>query len=117
MLLSCVFMSNVVLPESYSLQGPSRGDRELYPGTGVFISNADLLVLVNRANHNGRKLTHLLFDFFHQEIDLTNYTAFTSKGARDGKMQLNKKVLDAIESMYLIHCVVQFLGIVYYILL
>ncbi|XP_078612899.1 uncharacterized protein LOC144882765 isoform X2 [Branchiostoma floridae x Branchiostoma japonicum] len=100
--ISDVIGEEIPPAHSFLALGPDQvaGERELYPGSGVFIHQSDLQILVHRANYSGRQLCHNLFDHLHRDVDLTHYSAFHTKHGF-GKTVLDQNVLEAIEAFVL----------------
>eukprot|EP00058_Branchiostoma_floridae_P007283 XP_002592771.1 hypothetical protein BRAFLDRAFT_117718 [Branchiostoma floridae] len=98
--ISDVIGEEIPPAHSFLALGPDQvaGERELYPGSGVYIHQSDLQILVHRANYSGRQLCHNLFDHLHRDVDLTHYSAFHTKHGF-GKAVLDQNVLEAIEEL------------------
>ncbi|XP_028294472.1 uncharacterized protein LOC114456717 [Gouania willdenowi] len=85
-------------------QGPQRDKKELYPGSGLYISATRLVAIKVEAKKDCLRLFHLLFDEVFSPEECRNCVAFGKHGKiPEGKTQLNKRKVDAVLT-YIMHC-------------
>ncbi|CAL9695383.1 unnamed protein product [Knipowitschia caucasica] len=85
-------------------QGRQRDKKELYPGSGLYISATRLAAIKVEAKKDCLRLFHLLFDEVFSPEECRNCVAFGKHGKiPDGKTLLNKRKVDAVLT-YIMHC-------------
>lgn len=94
-----------ILPRANEVHiGSQSHKRELYPGSGLFISSTRLAAIKVEAKKDCLRLFHLLFDEVFSPEECRNSVAFGKHGkVPKGKTQLNKFKVDTLLT-YIMHC-------------